>query len=199
MSQQAAAGQGAGCGGGRKPKYYPQGGGIEALAKAYKSSITEITNNTFNTRQNKFVAQFMQSRKNVANYLQHMSTAEGYLVAETVRTGKKQIIKLPPAVDPNAPDVDNLNIIRAEEVKSVIKRQQKLEEALKKGFATVYNQCSQEVGDKLENTIDWDKTQKEQSLDDLIKKIERICVGFNDHKQEVFNLVQSLKTLFIYT
>ena len=30
-------------------------------------------------------------------------------------------------------------------------------------------------------------------------KIEKICVGFDDHKQEVFNLVQSLKTLFLYT
>jgi hypothetical protein len=122
MSQQAAAGQGAGSGGRRKPKHYPRGGGIEASAKAYKSSITEIANDTFNTGQNKFAAQFTQSCKNVANYLQHTSTAEGYLVAERVRTGKKQIIELPPAVDPNAPEVDNLNIIRVEEVKSVAKR-----------------------------------------------------------------------------
>jgi hypothetical protein len=97
------------------------------IGKAYKSSITEIMNNTFNTGQNKFAAQFTQSCKNVANYLQRTFTAEGYLVAETVRTGKKPIIELPPAVDPNAPDVDNLNIIRVEEVKSVAKRQQKLE------------------------------------------------------------------------
>jgi hypothetical protein len=55
------------------------------------------------------------------------------------------------------------------------------------------------VHDKLENTVDWYKTQNEQSLDNLIQKIERICVGFDDHKQEVFNLVQSLKTLFLYT
>ncbi len=53
--------------------------------------------------------------------------------------------------------------------------------------------------DKLESTVDWDKTQKEQSLDNLIQKIKRICVGFDDHKQEVFHLVQSLKTLFLYT
>jgi hypothetical protein len=78
----------------------------------------------------------------MANYLQCTSAAEGYLVAETVLTGKKQIIELPPAVDPNAPDVNNQNIIRAKEVKLVAKRQQKLEEALKKGYATVYNQCS---------------------------------------------------------
>ena len=35
--------------------------------------------------------------------------------------------------------------------------------------------------------------QKEQSLHELI-----VCVGFDDHKQEVFNLVQALKTLFLY-
>ncbi len=35
-------------------------------------------------------------------------------------------------------------------------------------------------------------------MDELITKIKRICVGFDDHKQEVFNLVQALKTLFLY-
>ena len=69
-----------------------------------------------------------------------------------------------------------------EKVKSITKRRQKLEDALKKGFATVYSQCSQEVRDKVENTIDWDKTQKEQFLGGLIQKIERICIGFKDYK-----------------
>ena len=41
--------------------------------------------------------------------------------------------------------------------------------------------------------------QSEQSLHKLIKRIEKICVGFDDHKQSVFNLVQSLKTLFLYS
>ena len=62
----------------------------------------------------------------------------------------------------------------------------------------VYDQCSQEVKDKLEGTDDWESIQKDQSLHDLVNKIERICVGFDDHKQEVFNLVQALKTLFIH-
>jgi hypothetical protein len=75
----------------------------------------------------------------------------------------------------------------------------KLAESLKKGYATVYDQCSQEVKDKLEATEDWEATQKNQSLHKLIQKIKRICVGFDDHKQEVFNLVQALKTLFLYT
>ena len=53
--------------------------------------------------------------------------------------------------------------------------------------------------DKLEVSDDWERMQREQLLHDLIGKIKRICVGFDDHKQEIFNLVQALKTLFLYT
>ena len=63
----------------------------------------------------------------MSNYLQHTSAYEGYLIAETVRTGKKQIIELPPAMD-----AKDQTIIRAEEVKTVAKRQLKLGEALKR-------------------------------------------------------------------
>jgi hypothetical protein len=75
----------------------------------------------------------------------------------------------------------------------------KLQDSLKKGYATVYDQCSQEVHDKLEATDNWDKMQRDQSLHELIQKIEGICVGFDNHKQEVFSLVQALRTLFLFT
>ena len=188
-----------GRGGGRGTrhlKFHPR---VGESTKGYKSAISEIAMDTFNTGQNKFAAQFTHSRKNVANYLQRTSASEGYLVAETMRTGKHQIIELPPAIDPNASDAEDQKIIRAEEVKTIAKRRLKLAESLKKGYVTVYDQCSQEVKDKLEGADDWESTQKDQSLHELINKIERICVGFDDHKQEVFNLVQALKTLFLYS
>jgi hypothetical protein len=98
MSQQAAAGHGVGRRGGSGPRYFcPQGGGGE-LTKGFKSGISEIAQDTFNTGQNKFAAQFTQLRKNVTNYLQRTASSEGYLVAKTVRMGKKQLITLPPAV-----------------------------------------------------------------------------------------------------
>ena len=78
-----------------------------------------------------------------------MANDEGYLVTETVRTGKQQTIDLPPPIDGNDPDVDDLKIVCAEEVKSVAKRRLKLEESLKKGYVTVYSQCAEEVRDKL--------------------------------------------------
>ncbi len=52
---------------------------------------------------------------------------------------------------------------------------------------------------KLKATKDWDVVQSEQSLHELIRRIEKKCVGFDDHKQSVFNLVQSLKMLFLYS
>ncbi len=169
------------------------------MTKGFKSAISEIAQDTFNTGQNKFAAQFTQLRKNVANYLQRTSTSEGYLVPKMVRSGREQTIALPDAVDLNAPNAADLTIIRAEKVKTIAKRRLKLQDSLKKGYATVYDQCSQEVHNKLKATDNWERTQKNQSLHELIQKIERICVGFNNHKQEVFNLVQALKTLFLFT
>ncbi len=84
-------------------------------------------------------------------------------------------------------------------MKVIAKCRLKLAKSLKKGYTTVYDQCSEAVKEKLETTDDWDKTQRDQLLYKLINKIKRICVGLDDHKQEVFNLVQALKTLFLYT
>jgi hypothetical protein len=122
MSQQATAGQGSGCGGGRKPRYFRRGRGVDHSTKPFKSTILEIAEHTFNTGENKYVARFMQLREEVANYLQRTSTEEGYLVAETVRTGKQQIIPLPAPVGPNAEDKEDLEIIRTKDIKIIAKR-----------------------------------------------------------------------------
>ena len=145
--------------------------------KAYELPITEIAKYTFNTGKNKFAAQFTESRERVAAYVQRSGMEESYLVAETIRMGTAQKIVLPAAVDPNAPDKADLELIRVEVVKPVVKRRQKLEESLKKGYATVYDQCSQEVRDKLKAMKDWETVQATRSLDELIKRIERICVA----------------------
>jgi hypothetical protein len=79
MSQEAAVGRGAGRGGGgKKGRYFPRGEGIE-IVKPHKSAIREIAQDMFNSGHNKVVAQFSQSRKNMANYLQRSSAVEGTL------------------------------------------------------------------------------------------------------------------------
>ena len=62
----------------------------------------------------------------------------------------------------------------------------------------MYAQCSQGVRDKLKASKDWSIIEQEQLLHDLVTQVEKICVGFDDHKQVIFNLVQALKTLFLY-
>jgi hypothetical protein len=165
--------------------------GVDHSTKPFKSMILEIAKHTLNTGENKYAVQFTQSLEEVANYLQRTSAEEGYLVAETVQTGKQQIIPLMSPVNPYVEDKADLEIIRSKDVETIAKRRQKLQESLKKGYATVYGRCSQQVRDKLKSTENWEVTQKEQSLHDLISDVEKICVGFDDHKQEVFNLVQA--------
>ena len=67
------------------------------------------------------------------------------MVAQTIRTGVLQTIDLPPPVPANDPDADDLVIVREEVVRAVAKRRITLNQYLKKGFATVYDQCSQEA------------------------------------------------------
>ena len=42
-------------------------------------------------------------------------------------------------VDPNSADADNQKIIQEEAVRAIAKRKAKLDNALKKGFATIYD------------------------------------------------------------
>jgi hypothetical protein len=53
--------------------------------KAYELPITEIAKYTFNTGENKFAAQFTESREKVVGYVQRSGMDESYLVAETIR------------------------------------------------------------------------------------------------------------------
>ena len=82
---------------------------------------------TFNTGQNKYVAQFVLHHEEVVNYIQRTLADEGYLVAQTIRTGTKQSILLPPPVDVNDPDKEDMEAIRADDVKSITKRPTKAE------------------------------------------------------------------------
>ncbi len=143
MSQQAATGQGAPVlgRGGRVPCFF-KGWDPLGKGKGFTSLISKIKDNTFNTGQNRFAAQFTQSRKNVANYLQCTASDEGYLIAKTVRTRKEQTIPLPMPIDPNAAVAADQKIICNNAVKAIAKQKANLDSALKKGHVTVWDQCS---------------------------------------------------------
>jgi hypothetical protein len=118
--------------------------------KGFKSATSKNQDLHIHMGQNHFAAQFTQSRKTVANYLQCAAADEGYLVAKNVRTEKEQRITLLAPVDARTADADDQRIIREEAFRVIAKRKAKHDNALKKGFATVYDQCLLKVRDKLE-------------------------------------------------
>ncbi len=79
---------------------------------------------------------------------------EGYLVAEMIGTGKVQMIVLPPLVDMSAADVEDQKNIQEEVIRVITKHKAKLDGALKKGYTTTWDQCSQEVRNELESSND---------------------------------------------
>ncbi len=60
------------------------------------------------------------------------------------------MITLPPHIDQSAADAEDQQIIGEEAIRAIAKQKAKLDSALKKCYATVWDQCSQDVRDKLE-------------------------------------------------
>ena len=88
-------------------------------------------------------------------------------------------------------------IMMTEQIRAIARRRAKLDASIKRGFTTVYDQCSEQAKTKLDASNGWEGILNNQELHELILKVERICVGFDNHKQDVYNLVQSLKSLML--
>ena len=125
----------------KKASYPPQ--------KTYVSPVAGVENDTFNTGHLKFASQFKTSKRNIANFVKRSLTYEGHIVAKTIKTGKVQTVELPPAITEGVTDEEkakavDANVFRNAQIAAMGKRSFNLEEALNKGFAIVYDQCSEE-------------------------------------------------------
>ena len=198
MSQQL--GRGAQLARGRRGRGGGRGGrgrGPSSGPRAFKSKISEIETETFNVGSTRFVAQFEKSRESTAYYVQRkIGGEEGYLAALEIRTGTQSTVDLPAALAADATQ-DEI-IIRNVEVQGVGKLRSKLKGARKSAFSILYDQCSQEVKDKLRSGQGWDDVEREQTTHELITRIRRIVTGFEEHKQGTYNLVQSMRRLFLH-
>ena len=72
------------------------------------------------------------------------------MVAQTIWTGDEQVIAPPAAIADDDPYAKDNIIIRTELVKAVAKRRVNLDSDVKRGYAMLYDQCSQDVKDKIE-------------------------------------------------
>ena len=170
--------------------------------KSFISPVVGIESNTFNTGHPKFALQFKTSRRNVANFIQRTLSDEGHAVAKTIKTGEIQTIPRPAAV-PNGTDEEKAaerdeNILRDAMMAAIGKRIVKLQGDIKKGFAIVYDQCSEAVKSQLKTTENWETIEDDQSLHLLIKVIQKICMGHDDTNQDMYNVVQACKNMFLF-
>ena len=159
MSQQLGRGGAYGrAGRGRGVVRGLRGRNITSGPRAFRSKIAEIENDTFNVGSTKFVAQFQKSRESTAYYVQRkIGGEEGYYAAQEIRTGKVSEVPLPPTLAATASDDEKA--IRVVEVQSVGKTRQKVKGARKTAFSIVFDQCSQEIKDKLKAEQGWDAVE----------------------------------------
>ena len=68
---------------------------------------------------------------------------------------------------------------------------------MKKGFATLYDRCSEAVKTRLKTVDGCDRIDCDQSVHDLVKVIQKICVGHDDTNQDMYNVVQACKNMFL--
>ena len=142
----------------------------------------------------------------MANFVQQTLSDEGYLVARSINTGEEHIIPLSVAIpwttNESTPAevaaARDQNILRDAKMAQLGKRIMKLDSNMKKGFATMYDQCSEAVKLYLETVDNWDRIDCDQSVQDLMKAIQKICVGHGETNQDMYNIVQGCKNMFLF-
>ena len=151
-------------------------------------------------------AQFIESRR---KYLEHIrwsrEDSEFELLAEAIE--KEFIPTIPPPPmpvknsDPNDEaqivDYEAEMIIWHEEIKLVAERRLELRQGLVRQYAVLKGQCSPSVMSRLTGEEGWKIVDSERNPIELIKRIRRVCYGFNPHiHPPVYRLAQAMKMLY---
>jgi hypothetical protein len=189
--------------------------------------VQGISDATFNKGSAQAAAQFDESRKAMEMYARNKFN-EGDLIAEEIRTGIEPTINLPPYLPPrpttpaalaagadadaqaahaaavaqHAIDIQEYadkEAIRKAQVKSVATRREDHAKDRGRAFTVIYNQCSQDVKDKLKASTGWENIDADQDLGALMNKIQGICVGIDEDMQPVAGIVQAQTALYLLT
>jgi len=67
----------------------------------------------------------------------------------------------------------------------------------KNRFAIVIDQSSETVKAGLERVYNWNTTNANQDLHNLINSIRVICTGHDNRNQDMYNMVQVCKNMFL--
>jgi hypothetical protein len=65
-------------------------------------------------------------------------------------------------------------------------------------YSILYDQCSEEVKDKIKAAANFEEIDRQKQVHRLIQVIQRVCMGFEDHRQGVYGMVQAMQKLFLH-
>ncbi len=160
----------------------------------YKSDVSGLENSVFEYGLAKHAAQYVETEKAIANYIQKEYTKGGPDIADAITTGQLPTVTIP--AKPTAGDeFDKRMWFHSYERAS--DKQTMLETAGKRAYVLVKGQCSPALVTKLEGTPGYENAENSQDVCKLLALIRAICCQFNVNTQGTHALAQAKRRVYV--
>ncbi len=150
----------------------------------FKSKLKELEDDTFDNTGPNNAANFHQSLKNIANYLQlqhgtDVSEAIQKILAETINIPAVPQPKADPATKTIIPVTSIDKYLWKEDHKKAMARKDKYDENLPRAYIIIYNQCSHNLGNDLEASNTFQTVNASQDPIMLLNLIQGLCCSYD--------------------
>jgi hypothetical protein len=175
----------------------------------YKSKVQELENNAFNVGTSSDPAKFSKLLKNIENYIQKTSKDPDDMV-KTIQQMKRVSLSYPEKPkktdkdfcdsngDPD-PDVFNMVVFAwKEDYKSMKSRMDRYKGNKSNAWVLIYDQCSEELKNKLKGTQDYDTAKSGNDVAKLLTMICGYCCQFDLLSNKYMVIVAAMKNLFYF-
>ncbi|KAL3810038.1 hypothetical protein ACHAXA_000207 [Cyclostephanos tholiformis] len=200
-----------------EPSPSPQGGGAVGAAgrgrnsrrpprssgptkKEYTTKVVGLEADTFDVGNAKYAAKFQKSLDAIAIYIQREYKG-GPDVAKAIKEMAAPIIVPPSYPTPKGtpPVIDPGELyIWQQKVQATEKRQNLLDENIKRAYALVLGQCSPELVNKLKASNKYAMADADQDVVKLLLIVRGYCCRFDDHQQSTWALQGAKKQVELY-
>ncbi len=174
--------------GGSRRTYKPQ------TRTHYRSKVSGLENSVFEYGLAKHAAQYVETEKAIANYVQKEYIKGGPDIADAIRSGKLPTITIPDK--PIAGDEFDKRMWFHSYERAIDKRTI-LEAAGKRAYALVKGQCSPALVTKLEGTPGYEDAETVQDVCKLFALIRGICCQFDVNTQGTHSLAQEKRRVYV--
>lgn len=172
------------------------------------SNVPELKDDIFDVGATSDPAKFTKSLKNIENYIQKTYKTPDDIV-KAIQQMKRPVLDYPKQPkrtayqDTATGDIDEDAFEMAkfawkEDYKDTRYRINKYNENESNAWALIYDQCTNELKNKLDGTIGYDKAKGDNDVIKLLTMIRGYCCQFDALNDEYMGIVKSLKNLFFF-